>query len=131
MLLNNTGYSIGDKYLGKLMGKVQREAVIRSDRKKRNERLAEVRERHRVHMRFLQQVIYWKPEFLKEYGLARPSLKERIAAIKCMSQMDVGLMKAEILTGAFDPDGPISIELSEERVLRTVRIEQGEKSHSV
>lgn len=98
----NTGYSISDKYTAKLMRKIRRRAVIQSDRKLMNERLSEVRERFRVITDDLFRTIYWRPEFFIDYGLANPSPKERLAAMKLLGQLELALFKAEVDTGVFD-----------------------------
>ncbi|MES2668359.1 MAG: hypothetical protein V4644_01550 [Patescibacteria group bacterium] len=131
MVRNNTGYPVGDKYLTKIVGKVQRETVISSDRLKRNERLAEARARHRAHLNYLQRIAYWKHEYRQDFGIERPKARDQLAAIRLMSQIDIAFMKAEMAVGAFEPYGSFSIELSEERVSRTVRIQgNGERELS-
>lgn len=115
----NIGRSIGDKYVSKLMYKIRREAVIQSDRKKINERLAEIRELYRVLMDDLKRRIYWKPDFLSDYGIAYPSVKERMGAMKLLAQMELALFRAEIMAGAFDQG---TLEVKEQVVLsRTTR----------
>lgn len=99
---HNTGRPISDKYTSKLMYKIRREAVIQSDRKKMNERLAEVRELYRVLMDDLKRRIYWKPEFSQQYGLVYPSFKERIACMKLLGQMELALFRAELDVGMFE-----------------------------
>ncbi len=123
MVRNNTGYPVGDKYLAKIVGKVQREVLIRSDSLKRNQRLAEARERHRAHLNYLQRIAYWKREYREQFGIERPTAKDQLAAIRLMSQIDIAFMKAEMAVGAFEPNGSYSIEMSEERVARRIRIE--------
>jgi len=98
----NTGRSISDKYASKLMHKIRRQAVIQSDRKQMNERLAEIRERFRVLTDDLFRTIYWKPEFIKQYGISCPSYKERLAAMKLLAQLDLALFHAELDAGMFE-----------------------------
>ncbi|MCX6737876.1 MAG: hypothetical protein NTY11_00395 [Candidatus Parcubacteria bacterium] len=98
----NTGRSISDKYTSKLMHKIRRRAVIQSDRKQMNERLAEIRERFRVITDDLFRTIYWNPDFLKQYGLVHPSYKERLAAMKLLAQLDLALFHAELDAGMFE-----------------------------
>lgn len=99
---HNLGRPISDKYVAKLMYKVRRQVVIQSDRKQLNERLAEVRDRHRAMMERLVQVAFWKYDFLKESNIQRPSIKEQIAAMKALSQMEQSLFRTELYTGAFE-----------------------------
>ena len=99
---HNTGRSISDKYVAKLMLKVRRQAVVQSDRKKMNERLAEVRERYRLLMEDLGRTIYWQPDFLQKYRLHCPSFKERLAAMKLLAQLEIALFKAELDAGMFE-----------------------------
>lgn len=102
ILENRTGRSISDKYAAKLMHKVRRQAIIQSDRKKINERLSEIRERNRVLMEDLTRTIYWKPEFSKLYGLSFPSFKERLAAMKLLTQIESTLFRTELAAGVFE-----------------------------
>lgn len=99
---HNTGHSISDKYLSRLMQKIRRKAIIESDRKKISERLSEVREKYRVLMEDLARTIYWKPEFLNQYGTQAPSNKERIMAMKLLAQMELALFKVELDVGTFE-----------------------------
>lgn len=99
---SNTGRSISDKYVSKLMRKIRRQAVIQSDRKQMNERLAEIRERFRVLTDDLFRTIYWKPDFIKQYGLSYPSQKERFVAMKLLAQLDLALFHAELDAGMFE-----------------------------
>lgn len=124
LILNNLEYSIGDKYLSKLMRKVQREAIERSDRKTLNMRLAEVRERHLAHQKYIQRIIYWRHDYLREYGIQRPTQKERMSALKLSMQMEIALFKAETMLGVFEPKDNRTIEISEQVVgiSRTLQI---------
>ena len=91
------------------MLKVRRQAIIESDRKKINERLAEVRERYRMLMDHLSRIIYWKYEFLKDYGIDYPTFKERLAAIKLLAQMESALFRTELAAGMYE-DKQVAIE---------------------
>ena len=106
---NNTGHSISDKYLAKIMYKVRREAVVQSDRKKINERLSEVRVRYRMLIKNLNRTIYWKQEYLNEYGLRRPDYKQTHAAIKLVAQLELALFRAELDAGMYE-DRRVAIE---------------------
>lgn len=102
LVKKNTGRSISDKYLAKLMCKIRRQAIIQSDRKQMNERLSEVRERFRMLTDDLFRVVYWRPEFIKQYGLVCPTYKEKLAAIRLIAQLEIALFKTEVDTGAFE-----------------------------
>ena len=106
---SNTGRPIGDKYVSKLMLKIRRQAVVESDRKKMNERLAEVRERYRLLIEDLQRIICWKPEYLKAYGTQYPNFKERLAAMRLLAQLEIALFQAELQAGMFQ-DRQLAIE---------------------
>jgi hypothetical protein len=112
MMEKRTGHSIGDKYLSKLMQKIRREAIIRSDVKRIDERLTEVRERNRVHIEHLERVVYWSPEYRRQYGIHEPQLREKLAAIKLVSYLDIALLKAELMLGLFENKKVTSVELS-------------------
>lgn len=121
---NNTGRKLSDKYTAKLMYKVRREAVVQSDRKKLNDRLAEVRERHRVLIRDLSRSIYWKPEYLLEHGIQQPSFKEQLAAMKLQAHLEVSLFKAEIAAGMFEDRRTAIEDMLKEGILPTEIREQ-------
>lgn len=110
LVKNNTGYPISKNYAAKLIGKVRKQAVIESDRKKMNERLAEVRERFRVLTQYLSRVQYWKPEYQRDYGMPEPAFKEILSAIKLNSQLELTLLKAESIIGLFENKG-VKMEL--------------------
>jgi len=120
----NTGRSISDKYLNRLMHKIRRQAVVQSDRKQINERLAEVRERYRVLMDDLCRTIYWRPEFLHDYGLQYPSFNERLAAMKLLAQLELALFRAERETGMFENKQTAINEMLQQGVLPTELREQ-------
>ena len=120
----NTGRSISDKYTSKLMHKIRRRAVIQSDRKKMNERLAEVRERYRVLVQDLSRIIYWEREYLKDYGLRSPKLNERLAAMKLQAQLELALFKAELDAGMFENKQMAINEMLQQGVLPTELREQ-------
>lgn len=120
----NTGRPISDKYVVRLMHKIRRRAVIQSDRKKMNERLAEVRERYRLLMDDLMRTIYWKPEFLEMYALQPPSFKERLAAMKLLAQMELALFRAELDAGMFEDRQAAIDEMLRQGVLPTELREQ-------
>ena len=116
----NTGQSISDKYVARLMQKIRRQAVVQSDRKKMNERLSEVRERYRVLMQDLSRTVYWKYEYLKVYGMQQPNFKERLAAMKLLAQLDAALFRVELDAGVFE-DRQLAIqEMLQQGILPTV-----------
>ncbi len=107
----NTKHAISGKYVMKLMEKIRREAVVQSDRKRLNVRLAEVRERYRVLSENLIRTIYWDWESLELYGIQKPKEKDRQSAIKLLAQMELGLLKAELAIGMFE---------NQQQIVRTV-----------
>ncbi|MFA6918238.1 MAG: hypothetical protein WC285_05440 [Candidatus Gracilibacteria bacterium] len=120
----NTGRSISDKYTAKLMHKIRRRAVVQSDRKRMNERLAEVRERYRILMQELSRIIFWNREHLRKYGLRQPNLKERLAAMKLSAQMELALFRAELDAGMFENRQVVINEMLQQGVLPTELHEQ-------
>jgi hypothetical protein len=114
---HNTGHLMSDKYLARLMQRIRRQAVVESDKKKINERFSEVRERYRVLMEDLSRTIYWKPDFLNQYGIQAPSYKEKIIAIKLLAQLDLALFKTEIDIGVFENKQLIMNEMLQQGVL--------------
>lgn len=94
---------ISDKYASKLMRKVRNQVIAESDRKRMNERLAEVREKYRINMEYLARVIYWDNDnSLMKYGIDYPNLKERMAAVKLQCKLDADLFRLEMFAGMFE-----------------------------
>jgi len=121
---HNTGRSISDKYVAKLMMKVRRQAIVQSDRKKMNERLAEVREKHRILLDHLNRVVYWKWDFQKEYGLPEPKYRDRFSAMRLISQMELALFRAELDAGMFEDKRAATEEMLRQGILPTDLHEQ-------
>jgi len=113
---HNTGRSISDKYVSRLMQKIRKQAVIQSDRKQMNERLAEVRERFRILTEYLYRIVYWKYEYLKDYGVEMPKYKDKLAAMKLLAQLELALFRAELQAGAFEDQKGAMIEMREQVV---------------
>jgi hypothetical protein len=124
LIKNNTGHTISKNYASQLINKVRRQAVIESDRKKMNERLAEMRERHRVRMQYLERLIYWKPKYYREYGMNEPSPKEKMMAIKLQAHLDTSLFKAELTAGMFEDKRNAIAEMLKQGILPTELNEQ-------
>lgn len=120
----NTGRSISDKYVAKLMRKIRRRAVVESDRKQMNERLAEVRERYRVTMDHLVRIIYWRYDFWKDHGIEEPKLRDRIAAMRLLAQMEIVLFRAELDAGMFEDRQAAIDDMLRQGVLPTELREQ-------
>lgn len=99
---HNTGRTISDKYLMRLLGKVRRQIIFESDRKKVSARIAEVRERYATLQKHLYHIIYWMPQYRPKYGIREPKVSERINAIRTVAQMDLELLKAELDVGAYE-----------------------------
>ena len=121
----NTGRSISDKYVSRLMQKIRKQAVIQSDRKQMNERLAEVRERFRLLTEYLYRIVYWKWEYLKDYGVEMPKYKDKLAAMKLLAQLELALFRAELQAGAFEDQKGTMVEMREQMigVSRTLRFD--------
>lgn len=111
LVAHNTGYPISKNYTAKLIDKARKQAIMESDRKKANERLAEVRERFRVLTQYLSRVQYWKPEYHRDYGMPEPTFKEILASIKLIGQLELALLKAESIVGLFENKG-VEVELT-------------------
>lgn len=124
LVLTNTGRSISDKYLARLMLKIRRQVVFQSDQKKISERLAEVREKYRVLSDQSSRIAYWRTDFLNLYGLQEPSLRERLAAIKTMAYLETSLFKNELYAGMFENKQLAIEQMLEQGVLPTELREQ-------
>jgi len=118
------GHSIGDKYVSRLMQKMRKRAVVESDRKKLNERFAEVRENYRVLSENLVRTIYWNWESLNVCGIQKPSEKERQSAIRLLAQMQLALFKTELDIGMFEDRQLAISEMLKQGMLPTELHEQ-------
>ena len=121
---DDTGRSISDKYLTKLIHKIRQGVIVTSDRKKLNVRLSEVRERYRVLIEHLLRTVYWKYEFREIYGLEMPNYKERLQAIKLIAKMETDLFRAELMAGMFEDRRAAIGEMLQQGVLPTELHEQ-------
>jgi hypothetical protein len=65
------------------------------------EGLTEVREHYRVLINELNKTIYCNKEDLWEFVARKPNHKERLAAIKLVAQMELGIFKAELTAGIY------------------------------
>lgn len=101
-LQGNTKHTIGDKYVMRLMHKVRREAVVRSDRTKVTERIAEIRLRFEAMQKQLTRIAYWNPLFITRYGIHKPKQSDQIRAMESIAKMDIALFRAEMDTGVFE-----------------------------
>lgn len=120
----NTKHSISKNYTAKLMEKMRRKAVIESDRKKVNERLAEMRERQRVHLEYLERMLLWRPEYHRDYGMQEPTLKEKMMAIKVQAHLENSLFRTELAAGVFENRQIAIAEMLKQGVLPTELNEQ-------
>ncbi len=105
----NTKRRISDKYIMRLMHKVQREAVVQSDRTKITERIAGVRLKFEALQKRLTLIAYWNPLYITRHGIHKPKQSEQIQAIKTIAQMDLALLKAEMDVGLFE-DKRVALE---------------------
>jgi hypothetical protein len=98
-----TGRSVSDKYLSKLLVDIRQDAVANSDPNKVRARMEAMRARYEPLTKNLL-TIAWSTK-----GVA---FKERLATIKTAAHLDLMLLRAEIYTGAFDKQGAV-VELKE------------------
>jgi hypothetical protein len=88
------------QYVSKIADKVFREALVRIDRTKINERMNFTRENYRMMRERLFKIIYWEPP--ENNRLEKPPYNEDvIEAAKSLVAMDLALLKAEIETGMY------------------------------
>jgi hypothetical protein len=89
-------------YVSKLVRKLNREKAMAVDLQKVNERLAETKERYRVIIDKLWQIIDYKFEYLELYGMPPPSTDEVLKAANMIIKLDLAILKAEMDAGIFD-----------------------------
>jgi hypothetical protein len=121
----NTGKSISDKYVSKLMEDMRIQALMESDMKTVTTRLSEVRERYRLLIEDLTRVIYWKQEYLLDYGIQAPNFREKIIAIKTVAQLETALFRTELLcVGFIERDRNATLRFEERiGISRTLTVE--------
>jgi hypothetical protein len=106
LVRQRTDRSISKNFASRLMDEVRDQAINESNQKEVNERVSELRERHRILIEYLTRVQNWQPDYVWEYGMRNePTLRERMAAIKLISQLELTLFKAESITGLFERKG--------------------------
>lgn len=98
----DTGYPISKNYTAKLVRKTRQRVIVESDRKQMNERLSEVREKHRIFMEYLSRVLYWKVQYYRDFGIQEPTLKEKMMAMRLHADLERSLFKTEVTMGAFE-----------------------------
>ena len=76
------------------------EVIVRADRQKLTERLTEVKERFRVLRMELYRIVYWEMRYFPEFGIQRPTNQERMNAVKTLAQMDLALLKTELMSAS-------------------------------
>lgn len=109
---HRTEYSIGDKFLSRLMSEVRQEVRGYSDNKELGDRLTEVRERFRVLIKQLSRVAYWDFDVGRTYAIAEPTVAERYRAIKLIGQLELSLLRTEFALGLFGNMKVKKVELS-------------------
>lgn len=91
----NTGRSISDKYVARLMVEGRRTAVTHANREKLDKRMDEIRQRYQKHIKILNIIFYKTKRSEFKYS-------DRLASIKLAAQLDLMLLRAELLVGVFD-----------------------------
>lgn len=126
LVKQRTEHSIGKNFTSRLMEEVRDQAINESNQKEVSERVSELRERHRILIEYLTRVQNWQPSYVWDYGMGKePTLKERMAAIKLISQLELALFKAESITGLFEGKGAtLQVTRSQSTTLK-VDLKQG------
>ena len=105
---NNT--PLNKDYIAKLRGKLHRQAIENVDRQKVSERIAELKERYRLVFERLVRIAFHSEDMKKE-GIAPPSFRDQISALKEITRLDVSLFGAELDAGIFERHiGTLEIE---------------------
>lgn len=115
-------YTIGNKFLSRLMTEVRQEARIHSDNKEIGNRLTEVRERFRLLIKQLGRIAYWDVEIGMTYKISEPTIAERYRAIKLIGQLELSLLRAEFALGLFGNMKVNKVELSKSQTT-TLKVE--------
>lgn len=86
-------------YLGRLLHKVSREAVIEVDRAKLEDRLAFTRENYRIVRDKLLEIMLWDKD--AHPGERPPQKRDIVEAAKSIAMLDLALLKTEIECGMY------------------------------
>ena len=111
-IMKDREYSIGNKFLSRLMTEVRQEARVYSDGKEIGDRLTEVRERFRLLIKQLSRIAYWDVEIGMTYKISEPKHAERYRAIKLIGQLELSLLRTEFALGLFGNMKVKKVELS-------------------
>ncbi len=111
-IIESREYTIGNKFLSRLMTEVRQEARVYSDSKEIGSRLTEVRERFRLLIKQLGRIAYWDVEIGMTYKISEPTNAERYRAIKLIGQLELSLLRTEFALGLFGNMKVAKVELS-------------------
>ena len=98
--LDNKRLHCGTDYIVKIRKKVFGEAVAALDHTNMKKALAEVTESYRIKKQLLQRIMYHSAESA-ELGIPAPTWKDKIAAMKLDSQMELALFNTMVSLGIF------------------------------
>lgn len=105
------GKGLDREYVAKLVRKVNRETLIRIERAQVTERIAEIKERHRLAVTKLLKIAFYDSGSQENAGIPSPSYKDQIAAIRELMKWDLAILSAEMDAGIFQRQlGTLEIE---------------------
>ena len=93
--------SFDQRFIGKLAKKVMKEELVAVDRSKINDRIAQLRETHRLGRERLLRVLYWTPETEVLHGIRKPKAADNIQAAKNLVMLDITVLNAEVANGVY------------------------------
>ncbi|MCK4553874.1 hypothetical protein KAU19_02845 [Candidatus Parcubacteria bacterium] len=99
-------------YLGKLIKKIRREAIVNIDMAKIQERMVELKEKHRIVYERLARIIYYNKE-MSDLGIPPPTQKELLKALDLVIKWDTAVLDCEMSTGIFERhNGKTELEIT-------------------
>jgi hypothetical protein len=98
--LDKLGYHISEDYMLKLVRKVTNEIEYEADNTDLQARLISTRERVILIIDRLMKIAFWNFEYL-ELGIGMPDLDQQMNAMRMIIDMDLALLRAELVGGMY------------------------------
>jgi len=95
------GNELDEKYISRLLKDVRQEQIDKVDKTLLAERVAEIKEHHRLIYEKLVKIAFYTKE-MNQSGMPVPSYKDQIDALKTINKLDLEILQVEINAGLFE-----------------------------
>jgi len=99
-ILEKKGFHIGEDFMLKLVHKVTSEIEYDANNTDLIARLSSTRERTILIIDRLMKIAFWEFDYLGQ-GIAQPSLDHQLSAMRMIIDMDLALLRAELIGGIY------------------------------